>query len=264
MDGLVLMWMSAPHLHVIQMADASMGWDPLTAAARSAFMEMVFTAPNKKGRQVVQRASVSNTETACRVGWIRAADPASGPSSRSATRTDSTDPCSATDPLDTAGAWMAGARRDLEPELHLGRCQKIVTDQMNHRALKPAVSTTETVCRPLVRRVTLWLEFTCLSATLMDITHPCSVTDPLDFAGVWTAQDRRELEPVIHLVHNQETAASQMDRTVLKPTVSTIETVCRPLVRKVTLSSESTCLSVTMKGSIQRCSVTGPLVTVGA
>ncbi|KAI4831464.1 hypothetical protein KUCAC02_001004 [Chaenocephalus aceratus] len=164
------------------------------------------------------------------------------PSSLSATLTDATGLCSVTAPLDIAGVWTAGDRREPEPGLYLEQPPMNVTDQMSQSALRLTVSTTETVCRPPVQRGILVGAYVA-QCDDMDSTHHCSAMAPLGIVGVWTVMGRREQEPGLHLAPPPQTVTNQLSQSALRLTVSTTETVCRPPVQRGILSLEPTVMA---------------------
>ncbi|MEQ2196787.1 hypothetical protein XENOCAPTIV_012714 [Xenoophorus captivus] len=76
----------------------------------------------------------------------------------------------------------------------------VFSQQMSQSILRLIVSITETVFRPAQTEI-LQLELIYLSVMKMDSIYHSSAMVLLDIVGVWTAGDRKEQEPGLHLVH---------------------------------------------------------------
>ncbi|PWA31989.1 hypothetical protein CCH79_00018844 [Gambusia affinis] len=128
--------------------------------------------------------------------------------------------------LDTVGVWTAGEKNAQEPEPRLIRRPQTATNRSVQRL---TVSTTGRASRPDQMEILL-LEPTCLNVTKMDSIYQNSAMLLLDIVGVWTVEERRELEPGLDLVHLVLTA-EQLNQSVQRLTVSITGTASKPPVQ---------------------------------
>ncbi|TNN65289.1 hypothetical protein EYF80_024443 [Liparis tanakae] len=184
------------------------------------------------------------------------------PTSRSATPTDSTRPCSATAPPDTAGVWTLVDRRERGPGRHLVLHPKTVTSQTSRGVPGPTASSTETAWTPAAPRGILYWEPTSPSVTQTDSTHLNSATYQRDTAGVWTVGDSRGREPGPHPGHHPWTVTNQMNRSALRRPVSSTESERRPPAKGLILWREPTCPNATLLDSTCYCRLALSIITL--